>query len=187
MKEENMRCPDCIGELRPFDFKGITINECIECKGKWFDRDELRKAKDSADEDLRWLDFDPFGEDAEKLSAASEGKFCPKCGQKMSSLKYMDSQVVIDKCSHCEGVWLDAGELAKIILYLEKKINTETSKEYAKDTFKEFIKIFSGKKGLLSEVKDFLAVFYLLRLRIAVEHPKLLKASQRTYESVPWL
>jgi len=182
-----MKCPDCMDELRSFDFKGVTIHECAECKGKWFDRDELRKAKDSADNELRWLDFDAFGEDAEKLSMASEGKFCPKCDEKMLSLKFMDSNVVIDKCSHCNGIWLDAGELAKIILYLERKINTETSGEYAKDTFRKFIEIFKGHKGFVSEVKDFLAIFYLLRLRIAVEHPKLAKAIDKTYESVPWL
>ncbi|MCK4905224.1 zf-TFIIB domain-containing protein [bacterium] len=182
-----MKCPDCQGELKQIDCKGIMIDECIKCKGKWFDRDELQKAKDRADDDLRWLDFDPFGEDAKKLSTFSQGKICPKCFGIMLALKYMDSQVLIDKCSGCKGVWLESGELAKIILYLENKVNTKTEKEYVKDTFRQFIEIFTGQEGLISEVKDFLVVFYLLRLRIAVEHPNLVKASDKTYETVPWL
>lgn len=182
-----MKCPDCKGELQQIDCKGILINECVGCKGKWFDRGELRRAKNRTDNDLRWLDFDPFGEDAEKLSVASKGKVCPKCSKEMSSLKYMDSKIIIDKCSGCEGVWLEPGELAKIILYLKDKVSAETGKEYTKDTFKKFVQIFTGHKGLISEVKDFLAIFYLLQLRIAIEHPKLAKTSQKIYESAPWL
>jgi Zn-finger nucleic acid-binding protein len=182
-----MKCPDCKGELKQIDCKGIMIDECVKCKGKWFDRGELRRAKDSADNDLRWLDFDPFGEDVEKLSLTSKGRICPKCSGMMLSLKYMDSKVVIDKCPNCKGVWLDPGELAKIILYLEDKVSRETAKEYTKNTFKQFIQIFTGREGIISEVKDFLAIFYLLQLRIGIEHPKLAKASQETYKNVPWI
>ncbi|MDD5677255.1 MAG: zf-TFIIB domain-containing protein [Kiritimatiellae bacterium] len=181
-----MKCPDCKNELQPFDSKGIEINECVKCKGKWFDRDELRRAKDSADGDLRWLDFDPFGEDTEQLSVASEGKVCPRCSKKMLSLKYVDSKVVIDKCASCQGIWLDPGEFAKIIRYLEKKVCTETATEYVRDTFKQFIEVFTGRKGLISEVKDFLAVLYLLELRIAAQHPNLAKSSQQIYKSTPF-
>lgn len=181
-----MKCPDCQNELQTIDCKGIMIDECIKCKGKWFDRDELRRAKDRTDDNLRWLDFDPFGKDAEQLSVASEGRICPKCSKKMSSLKYADSKVIIDKCLNCKGVWLDPGEFIKVIRYLENRINSETAKEYIKDTFKQFIEIFSGPEGVISEVKDFLAVLYLLELRIAVEHPGLAEASRKIYQATPF-
>ena len=114
-----MKCPDCQGDLNTIDCKGIAIDECINCKGRWFDRDVLRRAKDKQDDDIRWLDFDPFGEDAEKLSVPSEGKRCPKCEKVMSSLKYSQSNIIIDKCSTCEGIWLDHGEFEKIMNYFE--------------------------------------------------------------------
>lgn len=181
-----MKCPDCQNELKAVDCKGITIHECPHCKGKWFERDELKRAENSTDDTLRWLDFDPFGKDAEKLSMASDGRICPKCSQKMQSLKYMDSQVVIDKCPACKGVWLNTGELEKIVRYLENKVNSESAKSYVKDTFKQFIKIFTGHDGVISEVKDFLAVLYLLELRISVEHPSLAKSSQAIYNDLPF-
>lgn len=181
-----MKCPDCQNDLQSIDCKGIIIDECVRCKGKWFERDELRRVKDRTDEDLRWLDFDPFGKDAEQLSVALAGKICPKCAKKMSSLKYMDSKIVIDKCPSCEGVWLDPGELARVIRYLENKIGTETAKEYVRDTFKEFIEIFTGSEGVISEVKDFLVILYLLELRIAVENPGLAEASQKVYRATPF-
>ncbi|MFC2083556.1 zf-TFIIB domain-containing protein [Bacteroidota bacterium] len=34
---------------------------------------------------------------------------CPKCGMKLIEIDYRGIEV--DKCSSCEGVWLDAGEL----------------------------------------------------------------------------
>ncbi|MFZ1518389.1 MAG: zf-TFIIB domain-containing protein [Ignavibacteriaceae bacterium] len=37
---------------------------------------------------------------------------CPKCGMKLIEINYKDIQV--DKCSSCDGVWLDAGELDAI-------------------------------------------------------------------------
>jgi Zn-finger nucleic acid-binding protein len=181
-----MKCPDCHSELKPLDCKGIQIDECIKCKGKWFDRGELQKAKDSQDDNLRWLHFDPFGEDAEQLSVASEGKECPKCAKRMSSLKYMDSQITIDKCSSCKGVWLDPGEFAKILKYLEERVCAETAQEYVKDTFKQFIEIFSRPQGVISEVKDFLAILHLLELRVVVENPKFAAALRRIYQITPF-
>jgi Zn-finger nucleic acid-binding protein len=181
-----MKCSNCQIELKAVDCKGIVIDECDKCKGKWFDRDELRKAKDRTDEDLKWLDFDPFGEDAEKLSMVSEGKMCPKCSNKMSSLKYMDSEVVIDKCPGCKGVWLDPGEFMKIIEYLKDRIYSETAKGYAKETFKEFVEIFTGPEGVVSETKDFMTVLYLLQLRIAVENPKLAETARKIYDVIPF-
>ena len=171
-----MKCPDCQSELKVEKLKGINIHECIQCKGKWFERNELILAKNKADDGLRWIDFDPFGKDAEKLSVISDGKQCPQCVKKMQFLTYSQSKVIIEKCQSCEGVWLAHGELAKIIRYLEKAVNSESVKNLTHHTFKEFIQIFTIQKGLISEVKDFLAVLNILRIRIAVEHPKLAQA-----------
>lgn len=37
---------------------------------------------------------------------------CPKCGTELAEMDY--SGVKIDKCTTCEGVWLDAGEMDAI-------------------------------------------------------------------------
>ncbi len=44
---------------------------------------------------------------------------CPKCGMKLSEVDHKD--VKIDKCSHCNGVWLDAGEL-EVISKLDQSV-----------------------------------------------------------------
>ena len=37
---------------------------------------------------------------------------CPKCGMELVAINYKN--IEIDKCSECEGVWLDAGELEAV-------------------------------------------------------------------------
>ncbi len=42
---------------------------------------------------------------------------CPKCGMELIEIDYKG--IKVDKCSECEGIWLDAGEL-EIVSKLEK-------------------------------------------------------------------
>ncbi len=37
---------------------------------------------------------------------------CPKCGMQLIEIDYKG--IAVDKCSSCDGVWLDAGELEAI-------------------------------------------------------------------------
>jgi len=166
-----LKCPKDQHNLKSASLKGVRIDECPKCGGKWFDRDELRIAKDSTDDDLRWLDFDLFDDNANKCKAHPSLKKCPKDSAKMTSLEYMDSKVTIEKCDACKGAWLDKGEFDKIIKYLENKVISEPASEYAKDVFKEFEEIFTGPESTISEIKDFFTVLRLFEIRLIVEHP----------------
>lgn len=51
-----------------------------------------------------------------KLAQAEKDKLkqlhfmkCPKCGMELLEIDY--KSIKVDKCSECEGIWLDAGEL----------------------------------------------------------------------------
>lgn len=37
---------------------------------------------------------------------------CPKCGMELIEVDYKN--IKIDKCSECDGIWLDAGELEAV-------------------------------------------------------------------------
>lgn len=37
---------------------------------------------------------------------------CPKCGMELIEIDY--KKIKVDKCSECDGIWLDAGELEAI-------------------------------------------------------------------------
>ncbi len=37
---------------------------------------------------------------------------CPKCGMELSEIDHKG--ISVDKCFHCDGIWLDAGEIDAI-------------------------------------------------------------------------
>ncbi len=58
-------------------------------------------------------------EKQEKLAAEEKKRLrdlhylkCPKCGMDLIEIDY--KSIRVDKCSGCDGVWLDAGELETI-------------------------------------------------------------------------
>jgi Zn-finger nucleic acid-binding protein len=180
-----MNCPDCQAPLRQTDYHGIRIDECPSCLGRWFDRDELRRAKDRTDEYLRWLDFDLFARGAGDSPAAATGRLCPRCSAKMGVIVYETSGVVIDKCLSCHGIWLDHGEFEKIVKHLQDETSSETAAQYCEDVGRQFAQIVTGHEGPISELRDFFAVLNLLEMRLAVEHPKFAGAVTGIYSASP--
>ena len=69
--------------------------------------------------------------EAEKLTKLNEQEIkklkelhymhCPKCGQHLIEIDYKG--IAIDKCSHCDGVWLDAGELEQVSQLEKSKLD----------------------------------------------------------------
>lgn len=73
----------------------------------YFAREDVEKRYRIAKE----LESRQRAEEAEKLRLAHYMK-CPKCGHDLETIRYRD--VEIDRCFHCSGTWLDAGELEKL-------------------------------------------------------------------------
>jgi len=105
----------------------------------------------------------------------------------MSILTYSNSGVVIEKCEECAGIWLEDGEFKKIITYLENLITSESATEYVVDSIKKFFEIIAGSENKVSEVKDFLVILKLLKLRAAVEHTKIAATTNKIYQYLPFL
>ena len=38
---------------------------------------------------------------------------CPKCGMDLIEIDY--KHIKVDKCSHCDGIWFDVGEIAAMV------------------------------------------------------------------------
>jgi Zn-finger nucleic acid-binding protein len=120
-------CPNCGRALEESELDHIAVHDCPACRGIWFERDELRDAKDNADPNLRWLDFDVFK--AADTTSRQPDKPCPHCGQAMNVLAYPHSKVKIDVCEADHGVWLDRGEFDELIKTLEHVANSMSARE----------------------------------------------------------
>ena len=159
---------------------------CPRCLGRWFDRDELRTAKDRTDQDLRWLDFDPFGRGVATAPATTTARLCPHCSVAMGVIAYETLGVRIDTCAGCHGVWLDHGEFEKIVKHLEQEVSAESAAQYRKDTEMQFAQIVTGPEVPISELRDFFCVLNLLEMRLSVEHPTLAGSVQAIYLGRPF-
>ncbi|MBI2082333.1 MAG: zf-TFIIB domain-containing protein [Deltaproteobacteria bacterium] len=85
----------------------MTVPTPSQTETEYFARIEAEKLKKKADEKRQKLSQAEF----EKLKAFHWMR-CPKCGMELHAMPYKD--VTVDKCFHCQGVYLDEGELEKI-------------------------------------------------------------------------
>jgi hypothetical protein len=78
-----------------------------EKEEEYFTRMEFERKKKLEEEKQNKLAL----EEKKKLKELHSMK-CPKCGMELIEIDYKN--IKIDKCSGCEGVWLDAGELEAV-------------------------------------------------------------------------
>lgn len=169
-----MCCPRCKKTLEKAIFNRVEIDYCPKCLGMFFDEEELRWAKDERDRNLAWLDIDLW-EDKTKFKIGRGARLCPCCRLPLYEVFYGGSEIVVDLCNVCKGVWLDRGEFKKIIDYLKRTADREVLTKYAKNLFKEFQEIFSGPETFREEILDFLTLLKILNYKFAVQHQVLAK------------
>ena len=119
-----MQCPKCDRTMRTIDYESVEIETCDRCEGEWLDHDELFKITV-----IRDKKFDAEHQDAivrtttiasVPLEDVDRVILCPKCGVDLDPRSYGgSSSIYIDRCSKCEGIWLDDAEIEKIQMLVE--------------------------------------------------------------------
>ena len=171
----SVKCPKCGEKMKETPFTGVRVESCNKCKGYWFEKGELRKAKDKKEEGIKWMDVDLW-EKEENFNISKDKKECPDCGVPLYEVNYGDSKVKVDVCNLCEGVWLDEGEFKKIVNYLKKDAGNKIMNEYGKVLLEEIGEIFVGPEPLDEEIEDVITVLGLLKYRFAGKHPFISRA-----------
>lgn len=121
-----MKCPKDGTELQAKNYEAdITVDSCDACGGMWLDDGELERIQEVKENDYSHeLERMPdLGVGAYALAEAKTDRSlsCPKCGADMEVLEYArSSQVLIDTCTKCEGVWLDMGEVRELEVFFER-------------------------------------------------------------------
>jgi len=166
------KCFSCNKDLDKANFYDIEIDYCPQCWGTWFEKDELRLAKDKKSDDLKWLDFDLW-KDKRRFKISKSWKLCPDCRLPLYEINYGKSKIKVDVCNVCQGVWLDKGELKQIMEYLRQEVDEEVLNNYLKNLTSEALEIFIGPETIRSEIEDFVAVLGLFKYKLLAQHPKI--------------
>ena len=103
----------------------VTAEICSECGGIWFDKHKLKWAANQLaitekidPNELRVL----FKKRTVVKPDKSEPiRTCPKCTLAMKKVNYAyDSNIIIDRCTKCEGIWTDKGEIKAIAKFIKE-------------------------------------------------------------------
>ncbi len=167
-----MKCLSCEGDLVATQSHGIRVEQCDRCGGIWLDQGELDRVVDAEREDIRWMDLDLW-QDAGEVSGKLSSRSCPYGHGLLATLSYGKSGIEVDVCRTCGGIWLDAGELEKILAYLEEQADSLSLPDYIVESLKVAKNLIAGDEPRIAEWKDLQAVLRMLRLRLAVEHPTI--------------
>jgi membrane associated rhomboid family serine protease len=129
----SLTCPSCQDKyLTSYDFHHEEVDSCESCGGIWFDNGELNGALSTADND----EDNASVEQNLGTHIKQSPRQCAHCECHLDSYHLMDGyEIEVDVCTSCSGVWIDHGQLHKVIesprikealAYLNKKINTKT-------------------------------------------------------------
>jgi Zn-finger nucleic acid-binding protein len=100
--KKRRECPKCESRLVERRIKDtlVTVDCCPSCRGMWFDNREIETV-------LKLEARERFvPRDAEKSD-----RHCPGCNVLLYRFRYPETDVEIDMCEGCHGIWLDSGEL----------------------------------------------------------------------------
>jgi uncharacterized protein len=171
-----MKCPICKNtKLKQEIFHNVEVDYCPTCLGIWFNKDELRWAKDNKDKDLNWMDIDLWKDQTKFKVSRGDRRVCPSCRVPLYEVYYGDSGIIVDVCNLCEGVWLDRKEFLKITSWLKDKADYEILHNYSANLVKEFGEVFLGPESLKEEASDLLTVLKMLNYKLMVQRPLISK------------
>lgn len=121
-----MQCPRDLSQLKPTVYeKNISVDQCESCGGMWLSKEKLEKIQETKQHDYHKelaLPAD-LGYESYRLAEqkAQPPIVCPQCNIEMEHREYARvSQVMIDVCPKCHGIWLDKTELKALEIFYER-------------------------------------------------------------------
>jgi len=88
--------------------KGVLADFCPSCKSFWLDKGELERMRSGKGKDSYEIKKEAHKEKKYEPVVGVKGA-CPRCFAKLS--RYSEGSAKLDKCTRCEGMFFDRGEL----------------------------------------------------------------------------
>jgi len=107
-----LRCPADHRSLRVQTIGTATFAHCVHCAGIWLTREALLPPS-----------LDPAAlPPATRVATPATRKrksplACPECGSSLTAERV--EGIEVDRCTHCVGIWLDAGEYDAVRRHIE--------------------------------------------------------------------
>lgn len=132
-----IECINGCGQMSQTMYEGVEIDICKSCAGVWLDTGEIttivKTKENSWPESVIKKVLTSTGTLGVSIGEQNRNLSCPKCDVELSANNYQsNSGIIVNTCPNVHGVWLNAGELAKIQIYMEKwaEIAQQNSSKY---------------------------------------------------------
>jgi len=182
--QQQLHCPRDGNALAPVQDMGLDLDTCPDCKGIWFDLGELRRAEDLVEGDLHWLEF-TLWHDEEAFELTPTPLACPRCGERLGSMLYHNTGVVVHSCPACEGTWLDHGDLELIVRQLADELHALPTSSLVAASVREAAQLITRRATLAAEWGDLRGVLGLLARRFGARHQGLLARLAQVVRETP--
>jgi len=98
-------CPKCAKPMAPWAPDKVELDHCPECRGLWFDADELTQH-------LAAISGETV--DARPEAGAETPYVCPRCAdRRLREARLLG--VRVESCPGCDGIFLDLGEVHELL------------------------------------------------------------------------
>lgn len=148
-----LKCPRDHTTMKEILVGEAYLDECGQCGGRFFDQGEMFAALG--------LHGDPSYWDRPECTTKLEDAdiHCPRCDGHMTltTIAKEAQKVDIDRCGHCQGIWLDRGE-ADTIMSIGRNMESVIDAE-RKAAHDELSKLSDEELSPPSLIARFLALF----------------------------
>mgnify|MGYP001073017643 CR=1 FL=1 len=118
-----MECVVCDTTLITRTFAKQQIDLCERCGGVWCDDGELVPVVNALIRQGKIPESAPAAvpKTRQHVDHDVSDKACPRCQTATESFNYAyDSNIFLNRCVTCAGIWLDGGELRRVALFINK-------------------------------------------------------------------
>lgn len=126
MAINHLFCPEDQTALVNTDYEGgVLVDKCPKCYGKWVEAKELQRIQTLKENDYseELKSIPNYVQRAYIMAREKKGKqlSCPVCQSTLELREYgYSSQIIMDVCPSCQGIWLDNGELKALEIFFER-------------------------------------------------------------------
>ena len=109
-----MQCPKCSSDMEITSYDQIKVDRCTNCKGLWFQPEELAALRN----DIWMADYILDEGDAKVGKKYNQivAIHCPECQADMrQEFDEEQSHIIYESCPNGHGTYLDAGEFTDLV------------------------------------------------------------------------